>query len=137
MTPAVAQPDQQIDLPGRQRLTIVRAREDGGEDVLSLAAADGKTTITLRVGPEGATIELGAAALAVRVEGDLAIDAGRGVRCGRDGIDISSGGDLTIAAASRLETRASEQKLVATLGDMSLHANDDVKIDGERIRMNC
>src|SRR3954447_22717968 len=137
MTTTMDDRDQHIDLPGQQRLTIVRARSDGGEDVLRLAAADGKTTITLRVGPQGTTIELGAASLALRVEGDLAIDAGRIALHGRDGIDISSGGDLTVSASARLEARAAEQKLVATLGDISLHANDDVSVDGERIRMNC
>ena len=33
--------------------------------------------------------------------------------------------------------QAKRQEIVATRGNLRAHANDDVLIDGERIRMNC
>jgi len=131
-----------LELFGGQRLTIVRAgprgaEAPGGGDVLHLVGPDGNTTLKVHIGPEGTKIELGAASLAVRVEGDLAIDAGRISLHGREGFSISTGGDLTVRADANIFAKAIEQKFVATRGDVTLYANDDVKIDGERIRMNC
>jgi hypothetical protein len=133
---------QGVELLGGQRLTIVRAGARGAgapetADVLHLVGPDGNTTLKVYIGPEGTKIELGAASLAVRVAGDLAIDAGRISLHGREGFSISTGGDLTVRSDANIFTRAVEQKFVATRGDVTLYANDDVKIDGERIRMNC
>ena len=128
---------QSIELRGRQTLTITRAGPDGREDVLELTAPGGRTTLLVRVGPEGTKIELGAASLAMKVTGELAVDAGRIALHGREGFSITTGGDLVIRSDATLLAQAVQQKFVATLGDISLYANDDVKVDGERIRMNC
>lgn len=36
-----------------------------------------------------------------------------------------------------IATRAREQVIEARLGDVRVKANDDVKLNGERIRLNC
>jgi hypothetical protein len=134
---ATAEPHEQcIELRGRQRLTIIR--DSGrGEDVLHLEAGDGTTTLLVRVGPGGTQVELGAASLALRVQGELAIDAGRIALHAREGLSLTTGGNFVMRSGAALAIEAVEQKLVATRGDISLYANDDVKVDGERIRMNC
>ena len=56
---------------------------------------------------------------------------------GREGVAITTDGDVAIVAAGDLETRARTQTIAAELGDVRVVANDDVRLTGERIRMNC
>lgn len=46
-------------------------------------------------------------------------------------------GDLKLQVAGDLHSEARVQNVTATLGDVNVRANDDVKMIGERIRMNC
>ena len=54
-----------------------------------------------------------------------------------NGVMVSSGGDAAIHVGRDLEISARAQSLRAELGDISLKANDDIRLDGERIRNNC
>ena len=130
-------PTGHIELAGRQRLTIHRANNAGGEDILELTGADGTLSLLLRVGPEGTRIELGAASLAMRVAGEMSIDAEEISLNGRKGISLTTGGAMTLKAGAVLKAEGESMTLSATLGDVMVYANDDVKVDGERIRMNC
>ena len=56
---------------------------------------------------------------------------------GRRDVSISSGGDATVEAAGDLETFARAQHHTANLGNVNIRANDDVRLNGERVRMNC
>jgi len=75
--------------------------------------------------------------MALKVDGDLAIAARRLLLHGSEGVAISSDADAQIVAAQTLMTQGRRQDVTATHGDVRVYANDDVKIDGERIRMNC
>ena len=52
-------------------------------------------------------------------------------------VSLNTDGDLALRAAGALTSEARIQNLTATLGDVNVRANDDVKMQGERIRMNC
>ena len=134
---------QVIELTGNQKLVIQRANPSPpvpthrSEDLVRLLDAEGATALTIRLGAEGAVIELGGGPVALNVEGDLAISSKRLMLHGREEVSISSGADIRVVAQEDALIEAKRQEIVATRGNLKAHANDDVMIDGERIRMNC
>lgn len=123
-----------IELAGSQTLQLDRREE---QDVLRLVYPDGRVSVEIVVTPDGPIVHLSGAGLALHTEGAVAIDAGHVAIHGRDGLVLSSGGDTVIRAERRLATESFEQSHRASRGDLEIYANDDVRIDGERIRMNC
>ena len=101
----------------------------GDGHVLRLVGPGGGQRIEIAITPQGPVLRLHGG-LRLELAGDLAVDARRVTLHGREGLALSSGADASIAAVGDLSARAE-------LGDIALHANDDVRIDGERVRMNC
>jgi hypothetical protein len=135
---------QVIQLSGNQSLVISRANErgqvaplDGTQECIQLLDASGVTSLTIRLTPAGPVVELAGASLALKVDGDLALAARRIHLHGSETVSVTSGAEIALAAAGTLTTEGRRQNITATHGDVSMYANDDVKIDGERIRMNC
>lgn len=134
---------QVIELVGSQKLVIQRARPlpsapvSDSEDLVRLLNAEGATALTIRLGADGAVIELGGGPVALNVEGDLAISSRRLMLHGREEVSISSEADVRVVARENALIEAKRQELIATRGNLKAYANDDVLIDGERIRMNC
>lgn len=123
-----------IVLTGGHRLRVERGRD---EDLLHLEAADGRLRVTLVVTAEGTRIELDGAELAIRSSGGVAIDAERVSLVGREGLSLATDQDLEIRAGGVIRTEGHAQHLVSRLGDLTIRANDDVKVTAERIKMNC
>jgi hypothetical protein len=115
------------------RLTIERG-EHGS--VIRLLDVHGGVPLRVELGPEGPVLLLGTG-LTIAVAGELTLDAQRVAIHGRDGIHLRSEGDTIIESEGDLFTRAREQHVEARLGDVRVKANDDVKVIGERIRLNC
>jgi len=141
---AASSGDQIIELARNQTLVITRAQpqpvpavEEPGDDCLRLLNAQGATSLTIRLTPGGPVVEISGGSMALKVDGDLAIAARRVLLHGSEGVSISSDADARIVAAQTLVTQGRRQEITATHGDARVYANDDVKIDGERIRMNC
>jgi hypothetical protein len=44
---------------------------------------------------------------------------------------------VSIDTPGDIHSEACSQKITAHLGNVDIKANDDVTLDGERIRMNC
>lgn len=136
--------DQVIELARNQTLVITRARmqpappaEEPGDDCLRLLNAQGATSLTIRLTSGGPVVEISGGSMALKVDGDLAIAARRLLLHGSEGVAISTDADAQIVAGQNLMTQGRRQEVTATHGDVRVYANDDVKIDGERIRMNC
>jgi hypothetical protein len=102
---------------------------DGAGHVLRLVGPGGGQRLEIAVTPQGPVLRL-QGGLRLELAGDLAVDARRVALHGREGLTLSSGADASVVAAGDLAARAE-------LGDLSLRANDDVRIDGERVRTNC
>ena len=124
-------------LQGEDRQLQEEDRQLQEEDRVRLLEADGTTCLTIRVGAGGTIIELGGGPVALNVEGDLAISSRRLHLHGREEVAISSDADIRVEAAENSSIRAKRQEIVSTRGNLKASANDDVLIDGERIRMNC
>lgn len=134
MTDALVQSERrEIELRSGHRLLIRAA--DGG-DVLELRSAEGGLTLSLRLTSEGAVLELGGS-LSLRAAGSIRIEAEQLELHGRDGLALTSGGDITMATPGDMTTEARIQRMRSTLGNVEIEANDDLRLDGERVLVNC
>lgn len=124
----------EIELAAGHRLDIEPT--DTGS-VLRIAAADGRVSLSITVTADGPVIHLGGHGAVLRMDGPLGIEADRIALHGRAGVALSSGGDLTVEAAGDIRTLGRSQEIVADLGDVQVKANDDVRLNGERVRCNC
>jgi hypothetical protein len=123
-----------IDLVARQRLEVERAVD---RSQLTLLAPDGRVSLRIEIRPEGPILHLDGPGLKIEVNGDLSIAAGRLALTGREALSLQSGGDLRVEAAGAIESQGLSQSLTARLGDITVKANDDLHLKGERLRLNC
>ena len=123
-----------IDLVGGQRLVV---EDHPSANVLRLVSAEGRLTLSIRVTPAGPVLHLDGAGLMIQADGDLAVSAGRVAIHARDGLALTTGGDLRVHAAGDLHSTARIQNLTADLGNVNVKANDDIKLNGERVLVNC
>jgi hypothetical protein len=123
-----------FDLPGNQQLVVERGSREANLQILT---AGGQVTLWIRVTPSGPVLHFQGAGLMLRADGDLAVSAERVAIHGREEVRITSGGDATIGIAGNLETTARIQNITAVLGNVNVKANDDVKLNGERVLVNC
>jgi hypothetical protein len=103
---------------------------------VELVDAHGNATLELVITDAEVRLLVKGADLAVRMSGALSIDAARIDLRGRDGVTITSGGDVSLEAAGGLLTTARSHAVVATRGGVQITASDDVILDGERILLN-
>lgn len=107
---------------------VLEIHRNPSDNLVRILGPDGEGVVTIHITPTGVTLRLPGRGASLRIDGDLAIDAERVSIHGRSGVAITSDGDL--------ETRARIQNVTAELGNVNIRANDDVKMDGERILMN-
>ena len=122
-----------LDLAGEQQLVI---QNDVGVSVLRILDPGGRVTLSIEVTERGPVLCF-ESDLEVRAAGALDFEAQRVAIRGREGVCIESGADARIVAAGDLHSVARIQNVRARLGNVNLKANDDVKLRGERILLNC
>lgn len=109
----------------------------GGLQKLDVRAPDGKICLSITIGPDGPRVELSAASLSISAKGAIELEGEQVKLASRGDLVLKSGGDLIVEADKAIEMTAFEAKIAATTGDLMLEANDDVRVDGERIRLNA
>jgi hypothetical protein len=107
---------------------VVDVQDGAGVETLSLQAPDGRLCLTIRLEPEGPVLEVSAAAVSVQAERELRLGCRR--------FEVEAEDDIVLRAGGAVHTTGFEQKLEATGGDVHIEANDDVRVDGERVRLN-
>ncbi len=123
-----------LALAGQQQLQIVTAN---GHSHLHLVGSDGKARLHIEVTPDGPVLHLEGAGLKVEVHGDLSLTADRLALVGRRELSLRSGGDLVMHAQQDIHSEARIQNIKADLGNVNVKANDDVRLNGERVMVNC
>ena len=73
------------------------------------------------------------AGLTLRAAGDLTLEARRLTLHAEESLALSTGGDLDVTVTGDLRSTARTPTITADLGDVRVEANDNVKIDGERV----
>jgi uncharacterized protein (DUF2345 family) len=123
-----------LQLVANQQLVI---EEVGGRNLIHLRNSEGRTSLTIEVTSSGPVLRFDGPGLTIESTGALALSAETIALHARDGLSLSSGGDASIHVKGDLETSARVQKIRAALGNVELEANDDVRVVGERILLNC
>ena len=108
--------------------------EDRGS--LEVRAPDGRICVSIRLTEAGPVVEIAAAELRIASQGELELKARRLSIESAESLSLATAGDLSLRAGGALRTSGFEQSIEATRGDVVIDASDDVKIDGERIRLN-
>ncbi len=121
-------------IPVRGHVLTIERR--GDEAFIRLHGDDGVQSLAIELGPQGPVLRLGSG-LAIAVEGELSFSADQVDIHGRSSVQLRSGGDTVLHSEGDLMNSAREHVLEARLGDVRLDANDDIKLTGERIRLNC
>jgi len=103
---------------------------------LDVHAPDGRICVRLILAPEGPRIEVLGASLSLHAERDINLSCQRFAVDASEGISLRSGGDLELRAEGKMASEGASQRIVARRGDLTAIANDDVSLDGERIRLN-
>jgi len=117
-----------------QELTV----EDlGTSNLIHLRGREGRTALTIEVTPAGPILRFDGPGLSIQTTGPLTIESERIALHGREGLSLSSGGDAAIRVQGDLELSARVQTIRAELGNVEVHANDDVRFIGERVLLNC
>ena len=123
-----------LELAGQHRIEL---RRGDALDTLELIGRDGKVVLAIEVSERGPVLRFEGAGLAIKAAGELSLEARRLSLHAEEALSLSTGGDLRLAAAGDLHSVARVQTLTAELGDVRVEANDDVRIDGERVLVNC
>lgn len=117
---------------GNHRLEINQT-ESGA--VIRLLGPNGTRPVEIDITPSGPVLRLGTG-LSIVVDGPLAI-AGEVVDIrATKSLSLYSDGDIKLSAAHAVASEAAEHTIVARDRNITLDANDDVAINGERIRLN-
>jgi len=123
-----------IRLVGDHALEVVR---DPEKNVLRVLTPDRKAGLSITITPQGISLHVAGGDLTLATDGALAIQAEELALHGRRGVSISSDGDATLRAAGDIHSEGRIQNIRARLGNVNVKANDDVKLDGERIKLNA
>ena len=106
------------------------------DNVLRILSPDGRAGLTITISAQGITLNVTGGDLTLQTTGALSIDAEKLSLHGRSGVTVSSGGDASLQVAGDFSAEARIQNIHARLGNVNVRANDDVCLDGERIRLN-
>ncbi len=112
---------------------------------LTLLAKNQTVQLVISVREEGIILNLNAYQLNINSANELNL-SGRKVNIdAKEQINIKTGGNLVqqidkdslseVGGTNKMIAKI--QKLTATLGNVDIKANDDVRIDGERVKLNC
>jgi hypothetical protein len=123
-----------LQLVGGQELTV---ENQGARNLIHLRSAGGRVALTIEVTADGPVLRFDGPGLTIQTTGPLAIESESIALHGRRGVSVSSGGDAAICVAGDLEISARAQRIRADLGNVEVHANDDVRVVGERVLLNC
>jgi hypothetical protein len=127
---------QTVDL-GAAGCLRVQPGAAGGEALLLVTAADGTPRLQLSLTAGELVLDCLGGSTRLRVGGALAVEAGSLQLTTTHDMALNCGGDLRLRAAGRIDAVADAVAIEALRGDAQITANDDVRLEGERVRTNC
>ncbi len=123
-----------IALVGGQRLVV---EQQNASNVLKLIAADGRLCLSIRITPDGPILMCEGGNLAIESTGVLSLAAERVAIHAREGMSLTTDGDMYFKSEGDSHSEARTQHVTACLGNVNLKANDDIRLNGERVMVNC
>jgi hypothetical protein len=123
-----------LQLVGNQQLTVEKCEH---HNLIRIYGAQGRVSLTIEVTETGPVLRFDGADVAIETTGALSVDAETISLHGRQGVTVSSGGNAAIQVTGDLETSARIQNIRAELGNVNVTANDNIRLVGERVLLNC
>ncbi len=117
--------------PGTLRLgsgRSVAVVEVSGEERVEIRAATGEMLVCVRLTEQGAVFSVSGASLEVTAAKSLSLSA--------ENVRVTAGRQLSLEAGEIQRLTARDVEIEAKPGAVSIRANDDVDIVGERVRLN-
>ena len=139
----VATPPAHLALPSGR---VVEARAEGpGLERVTIRGAGGEVELEVRLTPEGPLLRFRSASVELEAARDVRVECDKFHVRARTGIVEETrgnlvqrvGGDQSVKVKGKQVTEASDVRLEARDGTVSIEANDDVEVAGERVRLNC
>jgi hypothetical protein len=124
---------QRVPLAGDRQIEI---RRNHSSQLVQIVDGKRGPAISVRVTRDSIELLLSGASVTLRAAGTLNLEANQLCLSATHGLSLRSGGDAVIEAGGALQTSARSQSLTATLGGVRVTANDDIKLEGERILLN-
>lgn len=118
---------------GTHVLAVQRTQSGG---TLKIISTNGSQPLEIEITAAGPILRL-RTGLAVSIEGPLTVGAETVALHGHNRLSLSSDGPIDVQAGGDLSSLAEAHTIKARLGNVTLQANDDVVMLGERIKMNC
>jgi hypothetical protein len=131
----VALADARLPLAGDHQIVLTRG---GANDELCIWSngAD-QPLLVISVGAAGVAVKVSAATVTIEATDLLKLEAKRVVLSALQELSLESAGNLRLQGSGEVVLEGSDLALVASRGDVRVRANDDVRLDGERVLMNC
>ena len=127
----------ELGADGQLQVMPGEAGKAGATTTLLVRAADGTPRLQLHIDAGEVVIDCLGGCTRLRIVGALAVSADSVALTATHDMALRCGGDLTLEAEGRIDARAGAMGFEATRGDVEVTANDDVRLEGERIRMNA
>lgn len=151
---ARAKPKERPDRPKQQAAEVasfknghqlIIQRDGGGEETIQLTGKNGEATITIIMAEDGPVIQCSGAAIQLKAANKLSLHSPNIELNASESINLQTQGDLEQTVDGNFyqhvkgdaHRQARIQNITADLGNVNVKANDDVKIDGERVKLNC
>lgn len=121
----------------------VEIRLEGADEGLVLRSASGECVLQIAMTELGPVLKLSGVALEIAADATLALRAGHlDVRAGSAQFEVAGdldervGGSVARTSEGKMVTTARDVDVVAHPGGVRIRANDDVDVQGERVRLN-
>jgi len=122
-----------IELDHGRSLVI---ESEAGAEIVTLHSPSGEVEIEVVVTPEGPRLRLRAVELSLIAQKRVTIDCeDLELRCTRD-MKVEVGGDQHEVVAGSAHHEAHTTTVEARRGDLTMRANDDARVEGERVLLN-
>lgn len=116
-----------------------------GSDRVTVRAPDGQVELEITLTERGPVLHFRAAQLALESQGKLALRCEElDVHARGDIRQVAGGdqeqvvlGDARVSVSGDLASRARTTQIESRRGDVQIRANDDVRLNGERVKLNC
>lgn len=119
--------------------------QDNGHDAVTIRSAEGQVVLAVTLTESGPILRFDTANLQLQSQGKISVDCDEyHVRASKRIVEQTRGdrieqvgGDATVMVQGALNTQARETEIRSTRGDVQIKANDDVRLNGERVKLNC
>lgn len=118
---------------------------DTAKEQLELVDKNGMLQLTISIKEKGLVIQVNASSIQLNAAEELNLSGKKINITAAEQLNIKTKGNLVqqvdkdalMEVGGTNKMLAMVQKITATLGDVTIKANDDVKLNGERVKMNC